>query len=55
MVIKDGKRIFVPVENNQQYIQNEEQSDQTMWQKSKELDLPEPEKNEIIFCEQAFS
>ena len=51
MVIRDGKRIFVPVENDQQYIQNEEQSDQTMWQKSKELDLPEPEKNEIILPE----
>ena len=51
MVIRDGKRIFVPVESDQQYIQNEEQSDQTMWQKSKELDLPEPEKNEIILPE----
>jgi hypothetical protein len=32
----------------EQYIQNEEQNDQTLWQKTKELDLPEPEKNEII-------
>jgi hypothetical protein len=32
----------------EQYIQNEEQSDQTLWQKTKELDIPEPEKNEII-------
>jgi len=32
----------------EQYVQNEEQSDQTLWQKTKELDLPEPEKNEII-------
>lgn len=48
MVIKDGKRIFVPVEDKKAYVQNEEQSDQTMWQKSKELDIPEPEKNEII-------
>jgi hypothetical protein len=29
-------------------VQNEEQNDQTLWQKSKELDIPEPEKNEII-------
>ena len=47
MIIKDGKRISVPVED-EQYIQNEEQNDQTLWQKSKELDIPEPEKNEII-------
>ena len=51
MVIRDGQRIFVPVEKDPEYIQNEEQSDQTMWQKSKELDLPEPEKNEIILPE----
>jgi hypothetical protein len=49
MIIKDGKRIFVPVEG--EYIQNEEQNDQTLWQKSKELDIPEPEKNEIILPE----
>ena len=48
MIIKDGKRIFVPVEEKSNYVQNEEQSDQTLWQKSKELDIPEPEKNEII-------
>ncbi len=47
MVIKNGKRIFVPV-NEDQYVQNEEQNDQTLWQKTKELDIPEPEKNEII-------
>jgi len=51
MVIKDGKRIFIPVENDPAYIQNEEQNDQTLWQKSKELDIPEPEKNEIILPE----
>ncbi len=45
MVIKDGKKVFVPVEG--EYVQNEEQNDQTLWQKTKELDLPEPEKNEI--------
>jgi hypothetical protein len=48
MIIKNGKRIFVPVEEKADYVQNEEQSDQTLWQKSKELDIPEPEKNEII-------
>ena len=48
MVIKNGKRIFVPVEEKEDYVQNEEQSDQTLWQKTKELDIPEPDKNEII-------
>jgi len=33
------------------YVQNEEQTDETLWQKTKELDLPEPEKNEIILPE----
>jgi len=46
MVIKDGKKVFVPVAGD--YIQNEEQNDNTLWQKTKELDIPEPEKNEII-------
>jgi len=46
MVIKDGKKVFVPVESD--YVQNEEQSNQTLWNKTKELDIPEPEKNEII-------
>ena len=45
MIIKDGKKVFVPVQG--EYVQNEEQNDQTLWQKTKELDLPEPEKNEI--------
>src|SRR6056300_593568 len=31
-----------------EYVQNEEQSDQTLSNKTKELDIPEPEKNEII-------
>jgi hypothetical protein len=35
-------------ESKADYVQNEEQSDETLWQKSKELDIPEPEKNEII-------
>ena len=48
MIIKNGQRIFVPVEDDKGYIQNEEQNDQTLWQKSKELDIPEPDKNEII-------
>ena len=48
MIIKDGKRIFVPIEEKEEYVQNEEQTDQTLWNKSKELDIPEPEKNEII-------
>jgi hypothetical protein len=49
MIIRNGQRVFVPVEDKkEEYIQNEEQSDQTLWQKSKELDIPEPEKNEII-------
>ena len=48
MVIKNGQRIFIPVEEKEEYVQNEEQNDQTLWQKSKELDIPEPDKNEII-------
>ena len=31
-----------------EYIQNEEQTPETLWQKTKELDIPEPEKNEVI-------
>ena len=49
MVIKGGKRIFVKDDRPvKQYVQNEEQTDDTKWQKIKELDIPEPEKNEII-------
>jgi len=48
MIIKNGQRIFVPIEEKEEYVQNEEQTDKTLWQKSKELDIPEPEKNEII-------
>jgi len=36
---------------DENYIQNEEQTDDTMWQKTKELDLPEPEKNEVVLPE----
>jgi len=50
VIIKDGQRIMVPVED-EGYVQNEEQSDQTLWNKTKELDIPEPEKNEIILPE----
>jgi hypothetical protein len=45
MIIKGGKRTFVPVE---EYVQNEEQGDETLWNKTKELDIAEPDKNEII-------
>jgi len=48
MIIKNGQRIFVPVEDKEEYVQNEEQSDETLWNKTKELDIDEPEKNEII-------
>ena len=48
MIIKDGKRIFVP---DEEYKQNEEQDDTTLWNKTKELDIPEPEKNEILLPE----
>ena len=52
MVITNGKRVYVPAgEPKTDYVQNEEQNDQTLWQKSKELDIPEPEKNEIILPE----
>jgi hypothetical protein len=50
VVIKDGRRIMVPVED-EGYIQNEEQNDQTLWNKTKELDIPEPDKNEIVLPE----
>jgi hypothetical protein len=49
IVIKDGKRTVVPIEESkQEYVQNEEQTDETLWQKTKELDIPEPKHNEII-------
>jgi len=51
VVIKDGQRIMVPVEDEEGYIQNEEQSDDTLWNKTKELDIPEPEKNDIVLPE----
>jgi hypothetical protein len=38
-------------QEKQEYVQNEEQNDQTLWNKTKELDIPEPEKNEIILPE----
>jgi len=51
IIIKDGQRIMVPVEDEEGYIQNEEQNDKTLWNKTKELDIPEPEKNEIVLPE----
>ena len=45
----EGFKEQKPEEQN--YVQNEEQTDETLWQKTKELDLPEPEKNEIILPE----
>jgi len=33
------------------YVQNEEQNEQTLWNKTKELDIPEPEKNDIVLPE----
>ena len=48
MIVKDGKRTFVPIEDKEEYVQNEEQNEKTLWNKTKELDLPEPEKNEIL-------
>jgi uncharacterized protein YfcZ (UPF0381/DUF406 family) len=51
-VIKGGQKIQVPIENEtEQYIQNEEQNEDTLWNKSKELDIPEPEKNDLLIPE----
>jgi hypothetical protein len=47
LTIKDGKRVFVPVEE-ETYHQNQEQEVSNNWSKIKELDLPEPGKNELI-------
>ena len=45
--IQNGRKVRVPIKEDG-YEQNAEQSDNTLWNKTKELDLPEPEKNEII-------
>ena len=45
--IQNGRKVRVPIKE-EGYEQNAEQSDTTLWNKTKELDLPEPEKNEII-------
>jgi hypothetical protein len=45
LVIQGGKKIRVP---KSKYVQNEEQKTSAGWSKIKELDLPEPEKNEIL-------
>jgi len=51
-VIKGGQKIQVPIENEpEQYVQNEEQNEDTLWNKSKELDIPEPEKNDLLIPE----
>jgi hypothetical protein len=51
-VIKGGQKIQVPTEDNtEQYVQNEEQNEDTLWNKSKELDIPEPEKNDLLIPE----
>jgi len=43
IVLKDGKKSLVPKKS---YVQNEEQFESNQW--SKILDIPEPEKNEIL-------
>ena len=45
IVIQGGRKIKVPKTS---YKQNSEQEESNKWSKIKELDLPEPEKNEII-------
>jgi hypothetical protein len=51
-VIKGGQKIQVPIEDDtEQYVQNEEQNEDTLWNKSKELDIPEPEKNDLLIPE----
>jgi hypothetical protein len=44
IVIKGGKKIRVPKAS---YVQNEEQKTSAGWSRIKELELPEPEQNEI--------
>jgi len=42
----------LPIEDDtEQYVQNEEQNEDTLWNKSKELDIPEPEKNDLLIPE----
>jgi hypothetical protein len=51
-VIKGGQKIQVPIEDDtEHYVQNEEQNEDTLWNKSKELDIPEPEKNDLLIPE----
>jgi len=51
-VIKGGQKIQVPIEDDtEQYVQNEEQNEDTLWNKSKELDIPEPQKNDLLIPE----
>ena len=48
--IQNGRKVRVPIKEDR-YEQNAEQSESTLWNKTKELDLPEPEKNEILLPE----
>jgi len=51
-VIKGGQKIQVPIKDDaERYVQNEEQNEDTLWNKSKELDIPEPEKNDLLIPE----
>ncbi len=45
VVIQNGQKVRVPVEEEPKYKQNEEQEESGNW--SKIMDIPEPEKNEI--------
>ncbi len=45
VVIQGGQKVRVPVEDEPEYKQNEEQEESGNW--SKIMDVPEPEKNEI--------
>jgi len=48
IIIQGGKKIRVP---KKKYVQNEEQTESNAWSKIKELDIPEPEKNDIVIPE----
>jgi DNA-directed RNA polymerase subunit H (RpoH/RPB5) len=48
IIIQGGKKIRVP---KKKYVQNEEQAESNAWSKIKELDIPEPEKNDIVIPE----
>jgi hypothetical protein len=48
IIIQGGRKIRVP---KKKYVQNEEQAESNAWSKIKELDIPEPEKNDIVIPE----